>query len=461
MLKMCCSSDEVKERTMLDWKKWKESSVLPGLILFCGLLAAHFFMHFSGDDIAFGKVDLSVEWLMKRYGTWSSRLFIESVLVTLASWPVIVWRVLDTCVMWLFYRMIVYYVVPKEQLRFGMWAMLGIAILFPIKMLNTAGWCATTLNYLWPTTAALVAMIPWKYAWEGKPIPTKVLVGSTFLLVFGLDFELVLMFCAPLFVLLFLRRKSERAYRALFVSHGVVMLACFLRTALCPGNKARYFKEIQHWWPDYASTSLPYKLLLSLENMGTMFLFRDVMLLFLLILVAWLVWHRNENRWLRTISLIPVGIKAGALLWRVKVTLGMLAMLPQETAFHMDFRGLKAAWHELPRENHAWALHMEAAEIPSYLLPSAQGDWMPYALIAASVLFFACLAVSLYAIYGWKRESVAMVGLYLLGCGTSFSMAFSPTLFASSTRIFFLNYLALMLIFLHCMLLWKTERRRC
>ena len=72
------------------------------LIIFC----EHFFMNYSiGDDgwfTEYGKMNL-LDYLSFRYTSWTSRLVIESVLVTMLKLPRIVFMIINSCMFLLMY----------------------------------------------------------------------------------------------------------------------------------------------------------------------------------------------------------------------------------------------------------------------------------------------------------------------------------------------------------------------
>lgn len=313
---------------------------------------------------------------------WSSRLLGETVVVLLMHCPILVWQMLDACMMVLFCYLLVYHAFPRRMRGIGMWGVLILALLFPVELFKTAGWCTTTVQYLWPVTA-------------------------------------------PLFVLLVVRKYRADGKLGRFLwAHVTIFGISALIIALCPGNRVRYFQEIKTWWPDYASTSLLVKGMLSLENMGLWFLFQDKLTLVFGVLAAWLVWHRSRRGIMCVIGLLPLVIKVAA-----------IACLPG--TFFFGGEAVPAFWMIDPHE------------LPHLLSPSfhpAMRETLTL-LIVASLLFFASMAAIWFILYE-GRERWRLLLINLLGMGTSFSMAFSPTLFASSSRIFFVFYAVLMFLIL-------------
>lgn len=406
-------------------KRFLESPVIPAMVLFILSSIWHQSLWFLNDDLAYARVPIDPALWVIRYTMWSSRLLGETVVVLLVHCPILVWQMLDACMMVLFCYLLVYHAFPRRMRGIGMWGVLILALLFPVELFKTAGWCTTTVQYLWPVTAALFAMIPWRKVAEGELVPRGLWFVSFPALLFALNFEMVLAFCAPLFVLLVVRKYRADGKLGRFLwAHVTIFGISALIIALCPGNRVRYFQEIKTWWPDYASTSLLVKGMLSLENMGLWFLFQDKLTLVFGVLAAWLVWHRSRRGIMCVIGLLPLVIKVAA-----------IACLPG--TFFFGGEAVPAFWMIDPHE------------LPHLLSPSfhpAMRETLTL-LIVASLLFFASMAAIWFILYE-GRERWRLLLINLLGMGTSFSMAFSPTLFASSSRIFFVFYAVLMFLIL-------------
>lgn len=75
---------------------------LPFILLGIALFYLHFHIDVNyGDDVAFRKAALASDfhlfsWLVKRYRTWSSRTFIDFLMMSMVALPQIIWQILDT-----------------------------------------------------------------------------------------------------------------------------------------------------------------------------------------------------------------------------------------------------------------------------------------------------------------------------------------------------------------------------
>jgi len=402
---------------------------------------AHTEMSWDGDAIWFLQMgEFSPAWAYDRYLHWSSRFMIELPYVLflkyLGLWT---WRIMDTCVMWLCCRLLVYFACPQHRQAFGMWCMLPVAGLFPLFILRTAGWSATMVNYLWPGTALLVALIPWKRLWHGEHVPTWMQVLSFLSLLVALDVEQTWMIFFGLWWMAIWQMHKVPSARWLLFIQGALLFLFGAIIFLCPGNVLRKEAAIYGCWPDFLSASLLDKMVLSLNNMGRFFLSHELLMLLFTAVLAVMVVQRCHGMLERIVGCLPFALKMGTMLFALHRSWGILWERKPQTMF--DFFELFG----LPQR-----------QIVTPLTASHVSAYLP---MGESLLFFVSIGLAIYLIFGHTRKSCRVVFLYLLGCASSFSLALSPTLFASSYRIFFFQYLALIVILLVCLSEWREQRR--
>ena len=85
----------------------------PFIIFFVLMAVLHAIMGLMGDDVRFSKVlsnHTVIDYAYMRYHDWSSRMIIESVLISISHVNMIVWKILDliiyTCGVYLVIRLI-------------------------------------------------------------------------------------------------------------------------------------------------------------------------------------------------------------------------------------------------------------------------------------------------------------------------------------------------------------------
>ena len=418
----------------------KRSVFLPSVLLLLIIGAVHWHIQYDGDDIWFMERDLSMQYLGYRYQHWTSRVCIEAIHIFFLKYTSLtIWRLANTCVMWLCCRLLVWFACSRDRQAFGMWCMIPIALLFPLYILHTAGWGATMFNYLWPGTALLVAVLPWKeFAARGiSYVPSRTAkLGMALtlpVLVLALNAEQAYMIFGALWALFVLKFYRYRVARWLLCAEGILLAFFAAAMYFSPGNAQRASESVSMFWQDFGTTSLLDKGVLSLNNMGSFFLTHEVLLLLLTAVLAWCVWQRRHDSVFRAVGVLPFLLKAGALAWTAKLAWPKFMVMPPHTIQTMqaffDVFGLPLTHIVTPL---------------SYLRPSA------YLPLFASLLFFVAIPLAFYVLLGSTKKAFCLLVVYALGCASSFVLAFSPTLFASSSRIFFFQYLTLIGCFLAC-----------
>lgn len=103
------------------------------------------------------------EFLVRQYESWSSRTVIELFLCIFSSLPRLVWRLADSAVLLLLAVCLGRLAggpAPGRPLRpRDTWLLVCLLWLYPWWYLSTAGWVATTMNYLWPLAGLCLAFV--------------------------------------------------------------------------------------------------------------------------------------------------------------------------------------------------------------------------------------------------------------------------------------------------------------
>ena len=136
--------------------------------LFLIMLIKHIFAKTgTGDDAWFlNYSQLGIKnFTILRMETWTSRNIIEAFLILFVKNGKWLWTIVDS----LMFVLIAYDIYKIVSLKKHNYYMLGCIILiisfFPFRMLNQAGWYATTINYIWPLALGLyvLSFIPRTY----------------------------------------------------------------------------------------------------------------------------------------------------------------------------------------------------------------------------------------------------------------------------------------------------------
>ena len=271
------------------------------------------------DDLFFKKQPLSFDWLSTRYHLWSSRLLIESVVVSLLKYE---WILRAVTFLIIAITPIGFYLLLKEnKIKTDIRQCAAIVFLLPLWIMNSAGWAATLINYWYPLTACVFALYfvskeklkIWEWA---------LLIPLT---LFGVNLELNCIGVLGLLCLMLWKgHRSPQVYVAFLLTAASL---AFILTA--PGNHARTIAEIKTWLPAFAEYTPLYK-----AYIGTMrviqFHFFHVNICFAFVASA-IAYLRFKKIRAAVLSLIAVTILQYLSYTKLK---GMVPFAPFEGAWH-------------------------------------------------------------------------------------------------------------------------------
>ena len=133
---------------------------LPILILFLSMIVI-----FSVSETGKGDDSWYFGWklgeLQERYLTYHGKVIIDALLMLLLHLPRYVWVVVTS----LIYTLLAYWIVylfSEMQFKFNMIICLLLCC-YPMHHMNTAGWVATTVNYIWPCSFGVASFLPIKF----------------------------------------------------------------------------------------------------------------------------------------------------------------------------------------------------------------------------------------------------------------------------------------------------------
>lgn len=294
---------------------------------FALLLLAEWIIHWKidlnvvgGDDTVFLAYSQEegfslIPWLAERYMTWSSRTAIEAVLMLMVNLPAVVWRIADSFVVVIGAAALTRLLERREYREYYSFFVSLVMLALPYTLMSTAGWIATSVNYMWPLAAGLIGLYPIRKYIDGRPVNVLEAVLYTICLFFAgnseqMAFVLLASYgCYGLYLLwngkgpVILRKYRYVLFQ--FVLAGL----CFVNILLCPGNKSRSVLETERFLPEFADYSVFKKLELGVAAaIKSIFVEENTAFLVLTFLLAVLIWQYKGNWIYRMLSLVPVSV---------------------------------------------------------------------------------------------------------------------------------------------------------
>ena len=127
----------------------------------------------------------------------------------------------------------------------NMTLLIAMIIIYPMMQMNSAGWAATTINYMWPMALGLFSLIPIRKVWDGEKIKFWQYPLYVIALLFSANQEQA---CAILFgtyllfaILMVIKNKKIHPF---IVIQNILVIASLIFILTCPGNSVRTQTEI-------------------------------------------------------------------------------------------------------------------------------------------------------------------------------------------------------------------------
>ena len=227
-----------------------------------------------GDDMVYFKTLLDgnsslSEILAHRYETWSSRMVIEAVLIPLVHCPLL-WKILDIVI---FTSLPVLLCGLLGVTGRGRWFVTGLVLLYPFADMASAGWIATTTNYLWPLWGVLVIGMVLKQLRCGRKVPVWEVAAALLACAYAGSQEQAAVLLLLLFGMEVLHYISEKCMKQplLYALCGIDIIS-LVYILSCPGNAIRSAQEMAGRMPEFADFTFAEKLYMGLANVERIFI---------------------------------------------------------------------------------------------------------------------------------------------------------------------------------------------
>ncbi|MFR9058248.1 DUF6056 family protein [Eubacterium callanderi] len=402
-------------------KKNRILEMAPFLFLFLAMLFLHSLTRgLQGDDLWFSNIlnDQSIfEYWNWRYETWSSRLIIETVLIYLSMSKHWIWCLLDSLMFILLAYSISELFVSEDKKLYGNWIVVSLILCYPFVQLSSAGWLATTLNYLWPLSLGMFAFIPLKRTLCHEKVPASLGLLSIFAIFYAGNTEQMGAIIVCVYGIFFLYLLYIKEMKSVVVINLMVSLSGLLFVITCPGNKVRSVSEM-HWFEGYENLGIMGKLKYGFLS-STVHFFENTNIMFFLFTVLLLVciWMKYQDKMHRAIGALPLLLKT-IILTGTKI---MLAYFPDLGIYHSE---------------------QDLSQIVSF------SGLVSFLYICVNAFMIVLIIVCIYFVFGKSKETGISLLILTAGLTSRVIMGFSPTVFASGLRTFIYLYFSLLIVIL-------------
>lgn len=381
----------------------------------------------SGDDIVFREAPTAYNGignaLSSLYETWAGRIPILYTTMVILNFPIEVWRVISALIFGITLLVLVYGSgydrkdVWMKTIAGALGAMLLVAI-HPDVWDNGVFWITGCINYLWGAGAFMVSMLPFFLKMTKRHVSKWLYVVACISTIYGCYIEqsAAVAICYGLFciIVLFIRERKAGVLTFLKQHVGLLILTVFIiiNTIImfsAPGNYVRNESELIQWYQTYDMYDFWDRLVIGFANM--MGSIRMYGVWFMIILSAFLVKtciHRRS--WFNLLLSLCIG----------GYFIGM-------------------AYYPMDTEEVYW-LYNFAVNLDTYFY---QEVYMAVGIALAVILGLAMILLKEFDLQGnSKFISVIFLGAICSGL----VMGFSPTMYASGTRVYFIPFLLIIYV---------------
>lgn len=406
-------------------KKIIKNTYVPYIALFVVMFLWHLPMTLNiSDDANFGTLlaEMNIWSLIKRiYFTGSGKIFSDTAGAVFAYLPSIIWKIIDSIVRVLIAWCMVYVFTDRKAL--ARWIAVIVALLFPKDLLLSAGYCVTSTNYVWPSLAILVALIPMRDSIDGKKSSWTKEIVFMLACLYGANQEqaAAILIAAHIVFMIYGYTKRIKISPFIYVNFiaSILMLIVFITS---PGFRSKSVLQ-------YNTVALPYfpvmgvvdKLSLGFSTSVAHFISQiNVVFLVFLFVLSVLVIKRQENILLKCVGTLPLMVCVSLRFFSKRLD-KFFANITNWSFKMVDFLPVNTSNFD---------------------------DYKSYVPMAVGIGIICLILICFYLAYGNKIKSLLMMVIFLAGLSSRIVMGFSYTVFGSGNRTFIYAYFALMLLIL-------------
>lgn len=367
-----------------------------------------------------------IDWIFYRYESWSGRIFAEGFVYIFSNAPLIFWRVTSIGMYALFCGMLfAYYMLFSEKRSPSKdYLFLTPALILPFltnaHVLAEAGlWVTGSMVYLWMSAIGLVAFYPVAYYVIKRQPPHWVITGLgtiSAIIAAGSQEQIgaVLSGLSLAFLtyttLTPLHKFHKKTIPWYLVFFCVIIGVSFAFSLIAPGNSARTRAEVLTWLPDFYTTPLNQRIEYGYRWLLEAFINHTGYLLTMIWGFLAMLFAAKKNK------------KRFDYAWILLFSIAILFVLSKgfdATSYWLNFYAL---WKP---------------NIPNGI---EFLNLIPWGIILASTAFAPLVL--------YRRQTIGylLTLLYLAAIASSVVLLFSPTMYASLWRSFFVPSVLLMVI---------------
>lgn len=295
-----------------------KSKAFPYITLFFVMLCLNIFKSTVGNDdswfatITTGSINSKVinmsSYMKWRYNTWSSRLIVEFFLIEFSQNFGTLWKVLDAGI----YVLLAYSIYKvfcnskNDENSYKKWIIVFLVALIPQNLLNSAGWIATSLNYLWVVAFGIFALIPIRKCIDSEKFGLIETVLYIFSMIYAVNVEQMCLVLFTVYFVFLIYLLKKKKIKPIIIVLFIISVLSLIFILTCPGNSARTESEIKSYFPDFEEISVLEKISISFISTMKYYIFEfNIIYVIFTILILKRVWKKYDCMFIKAIAIFP------------------------------------------------------------------------------------------------------------------------------------------------------------
>lgn len=372
-----------------------------------------------------------MEFVTSRYHNWTSRVLIEFTLCSVLKISKYAWILGQTLMMTLLGYSITKLFV-KDNKQETKWMAILLLLIYPLAKMSSAGWGATTVNYIWPFAAAMFCLIPIRKIFDKEKIKWYMYPLYVIALLFACNQEqtAAIVFGTYLIFTTLLIIRDKKKINWFMVVQLVLSILSLIFILTCPGNQVRKVDEIGNSYPDFETLSFLDKISLGFTStISEMLVNTNISFLVLSIMIVVYIFNNHKDKFIRTVASIPL------------ISILVMGLFKDEACKLFPYLDM-----------YKNIIIQEKAMVTA----SNYTNLINFVPLAMSLIIVFSFILSILVIFKTLRNNTAIV-VFLIGLGTRIMMALSPTIFSSTNRTFVFFEFAMLIVSL---LIWQEIAKK-
>lgn len=396
----------------------KNKNLIFYLSFFSVALIIHFLLPLDwADDAVF--YNKTLQFSLAEFLSSSARPIVDTFTYVFVKYPVF-WRILNPLMLVVSSFLLSEYLPPVKNEKLKN-IIICFLMIYPSMIVVDAGFIATTLNYLWSVTFGLLCLLPSYKKIQGEKLNYFVMVLLVPCLLYAVNMQqlavvlVVLLGAANIY---FMMKKDFSPYVCLqfLITVAYAIYSYIINTV---GDNPRMLREINRYFPEFGSLSLFEKVELGFSStfycMTMEHHFAWFGFFMFLIFMAFQIYRKSKNLFNRIVVLFPV----------------LFSIFGIIQSFFTEKQSTLSKY--IPGELHNCGLNKAVYSFE--LIPDV-----------VFVLIVLCVLYSLFVLIENKGIYIVACFVFFLGLGSRMIMGFSPTVWASGYRTFYIMFVSLVIV---------------